>query len=82
MTCIVVNGPCAGDRKRRPHTNLIAGDKRVVSESCNILKSERMSDVKWNCLLIKEWFTPCWGIANGSFGKANGRERFFFYVYW
>ena len=45
MTCIVVNGPCAGDRKRRPHTNLIAGDKKVMSESCNILKSERMSDV-------------------------------------
>ena len=36
----------AGDRKRRPHTNFIAGDKKVVSESCNILKSERMSDVK------------------------------------
>ena len=46
MTCIVVNGQCAGDRKRRPHTNLIAGDKKVLSESCKILKSERMNDVK------------------------------------
>ena len=46
MTCIVVNGPCAGDRKRRLHTNLIAEDKKVLSKSCKIVKSERMNDVK------------------------------------
>ena len=33
-------------RRRSKEKTLIAGDKKVLSESCKILKSERMNDVK------------------------------------